>query len=335
MSNHTLDLGDFHWLADMLGTIEVGLVVLDRQHRVQAWNGFMENHSGMTGSRVHERNLFELFPDLPEAWLKRKIETVLQLNTRTFSSWEQRPYLFRFPNSRPITGTESFMYQNITLCPLTSSDGSRGHVCILIYDATETAASRRGLERANEQLEKLSQTDRLTGLFNRGAWENLVINEFERFNRYQHECAVVMFDIDHFKAVNDTYGHQVGDDVIRHTAETLRNNLRSTDLAGRYGGEEFGVVLPETDARGARVFCERVRVQIANAIVDTHGQSIRYTISLGVAMLRAPMDNYLTWLEASDKALYAAKESGRNQTCFFDPSSDDAGTSTSPTADGK
>jgi diguanylate cyclase (GGDEF)-like protein/PAS domain S-box-containing protein len=317
MNDSILEIREFHWLVDMLETIEVGLVVLDRQYRVHAWNGFMENHSGLTGTRVRERNLFELFPDLPTQWLKRKIDTVLQLNTRTFSSWEQRPYLFRFPNCRPITGTESFMYQNVTICPLASADGSRGHVCILIYDATETAASRRGLERANAQLEKLSQTDRLTGLLNRGAWENLLIGEFERYRRYQHECAVVMFDIDHFKPVNDTYGHQVGDDVIRHTSQTLRNNLRQTDLGGRYGGEEFGVILPETDERGAGVFCERVREQIANAVVETHGEKIRYTISLGVALLDRSMPDYLHWLEAADKALYEAKENGRNQVRFF------------------
>ena len=314
MTESIQELREFHWLIDMLETIEVGLVVLDTRFRVHAWNGFMANHSGVTGTRVRERNLFELFPELPDQWLKRKIETVLQLNTRTFSSWEQRPYLFRFPNSRPITGSESFMYQNITICPLASSDGSREHVCILIYDATETATSRRGMERANAQLEKLSQTDRLTGLLNRGAWENLLAGEFERYRRYRHQCALVMLDIDHFKAVNDTHGHQVGDDVIRSTAQTLRNNLRQTDIGGRYGGEEFGVILPETDQQGAVMFCERIREQIAGAVIEVHGKEIRYTISLGVALLHESMPDYGAWIEAADKSLYKAKHNGRNQT---------------------
>lgn len=319
MTDGVLDIREFHWLMDMLETIEVGLVVLDREYQVHVWNRFMENHSGVAASRVRDRNIFELFPDLPADWLKRKMETVLLLNTRTFSSWEQRPYLFRFRNYRPVTGTESFMYQNITICPLASADGSVQHVCVLIYDATDTASSRRGLERANEQLERLSQTDRLTGLTNRGAWENLLVSEFERFRRYKHDCAVVMFDIDHFKAVNDTYGHQVGDDVIRFTAQTLRHNLRQTDIGGRYGGEEFGVILPETDERGARIFCERVREQIATAVVETHGHEIRFTISLGIAMLDPAIPDYLHWLEASDKALYEAKENGRNQVRLFSP----------------
>lgn len=313
MSDNALNIREFHWLMDMLETIEVGLVVLDRQYRIQVWNGFMENHSGLSGTEVRDRDLFELFPDLPAEWLKRKVETVLHLDTRSFSSWEQRPYLFRFPSYRPITGTEPFMYQNITICPLISADGAREHICILIYDATETAASRRRLERANAQLEKLSRTDRLTGLLNRGAWEALAIAEFERHRRYQHPCALVMFDIDHFKQVNDTHGHPVGDDVIRHTAAVIQGSLRATDLGGRYGGEEFGLILPETDSDGAMLFAERLRAQIEAAVVATHGLEIRYTVSLGVAPLKPEILDYMQWLEAADHALYDAKHNGRNQ----------------------
>lgn len=316
MNDSILEIREFHWLVDMLGTIEVGLLVLDRDYRIQAWNGFMENQSGVTAARARDQNLFDLFPELPGKWLRRKIETVLQLNTRTFTSWEQRPYLFRFPCPRPITGTEAFMYQNVTICPLSSADTGINHVCILIYDATETATSRRGLERANAQLEKLSQTDGLTGLLNRTAWETLLAGEFERNRRYHHECSLVMFDIDHFKAVNDSFGHPAGDDVIRHTARTLLKNLRGADTAGRYGGEEFAVILPETGQTGARVFCERLRSQIENATVDTHGHALHYTISLGVAMLDTGLKDYTSWLRAADTALYAAKENGRNQVCF-------------------
>ncbi|MFE8069552.1 diguanylate cyclase [Marinobacteraceae bacterium S3BR75-40.1] len=316
-NNSALEIREFHWLMDMLETIEVGLVVLDRDYRVHVWNGFMENHSGVTASRVREKVIFDQFPDLPRDWLQRKVESVLLLNTRTFSSWEQRPYLFKFRNYRPITGTESFMYQNITICPLASSDGSVNHVCILIYDVTDTASGRRALERANAQLEKLSQTDRLTHLLNRGAWENLLVSEFERFRRYQHACALVMFDIDHFKKVNDTYGHQAGDEVIRKTADILRQNLRQTDLAGRYGGEEFAVILPETDARGAQIFCERVRQSIEECVVDTRAGDITYTISMGISALDNEVKDYNEWLEQSDQALYQAKENGRNQVRIF------------------
>ena len=126
-----------------------------------------------------------------------------------------------------------------------------------------------------------------------------------------------MFDIDHFKRVNDTWGHQAGDEVIRTTSAILRRNLRQTDIGGRYGGEEFGVILPETDVHGARIFCERVRENIADTTVKTSAGDIDFTISLGISMIGEELDDYTQWLEQSDKALYVAKEGGRNQVRVY------------------
>ena len=307
------DANEFHWLMDMLESVEVGLVVLDLDFHVQAWNGFMEHHSGITARQIRDKVLFEVFPDIPEAWLTRKVDAVAMLNTRAFTSWEQRPYLFKFRNTRPITGTEEYMFQNLTISPITAPNGEVEKVCLLVYDVTEFASSKRALERANEQLAKLSMTDRLTGLLNRGTWENLVDAEYERFRRYGQATSLVMFDIDHFKPVNDTYGHLAGDEVIRHTAEVTRNNIRQSDSAGRYGGEEFGIILPETDAESARVICERIREAIENSTVSTTAGDIRYTVSMGIAQLTETPENYMQWMQKADEALYKAKESGRNK----------------------
>jgi diguanylate cyclase (GGDEF)-like protein len=307
------EAGAFHWLVDMLESVEVGLVVLDLDFRVQAWNGFMEHHSGITGSQIQNKVLFDVFPDIPQAWLTRKVDAVAMLNTRAFTSWEQRPYLFKFRNTRPITGTEEYMFQNLTISPLTGTTGEVDKICLLIYDVTEFASSKRALERANEQLAKLSMTDRLTGLLNRGTWENLVDAEYERYRRYGQATSLVMFDIDHFKPVNDNYGHLAGDEVIRHTAQTTRNNIRQSDSAGRYGGEEFGIILPETDAENARLLCERIRESIEKSTVETSAGNITYTISMGIAQLTDEPENYMQWMQKADEALYAAKESGRNK----------------------
>ncbi|WP_138435078.1 GGDEF domain-containing protein [Marinobacter shengliensis] len=303
----------FHWLVDMLESVEVGLVVMDLEFRVQAWNGFMENHSGITASQIRDQVLFDAFPDIPRAWLTRKVDAVAMLNTRAFTSWEQRPYLFKFRNTRPITGTEEYMFQNLTISPLTSTTGEVDKICLLIYDVTEFASSKRALERANEQLAKLSMTDRLTGLLNRGTWENLVDAEYERYRRYGQATSLVMFDIDHFKPVNDNYGHLAGDEVIRHTAQTTRSNIRQSDSAGRYGGEEFGIILPETDAENARLICERIRESIEKSTVETSAGNITYTISMGIAQLTDEPENYMQWMQKADEALYAAKECGRNR----------------------
>ncbi|KEF31672.1 diguanylate cyclase (GGDEF domain) with PAS/PAC sensor [Marinobacter nitratireducens] len=318
MAMNENEVNAFHWLADMLESVEVGLVVLDLEFRVQAWNGFMENHSGITASRIRDQILFDVFPDIPEAWLTRKVDAVAMLNTRAFTSWEQRPYLFKFRNTRPITGTEEYMFQNLTISPLSGTTGNVEKVCLMVYDVTDIASSKRALERANEQLAKLSMTDRLTGLKNRGTWENLVDAEYERYRRYGHATSLVMFDIDRFKKVNDTYGHLAGDEVIKHTAGMTLNNLRQSDSAGRYGGEEFGIILPETDAEGAKIICERIREGIEQSVVDTTAGPIQYTISMGIAQLTDVPENHMQWMQQADEALYAAKKSGRNRVMVFD-----------------
>ena len=129
-----------------------------------------------------------------------------------------------------------------------------------------------------------------------------------------------MFDIDHFKQVNDTYGHQAGDQVIREVARVLRENLRDTDIAGRYGGEEFGVILSNTDAQSARVFCERLRKQVAALEVEHEDLTINITVSLGISQADVSTPAYTDWLEQADQALYASKQGGRNQTRIFQSS---------------
>lgn len=317
MAIKEIEASTFHWLIDMLESVEVGLVVLDLDFRVQAWNGFMEHHSGITASRIREQVLFEVFPDIPKAWLTRKVDSVAMLNTRAFTSWEQRPFLFRFRNTRPITGTEDYMFQNLTISPLSGSDGKVEKICLMVYDVTDIATSKRALEKANEQLAKLSMTDRLTGLLNRGTWENLIDAEFERFRRYGQPTCLVMFDIDHFKPVNDTYGHLAGDEVIKYTAKIMKDSLRQSDSPGRYGGEEFGIILPETGPEGATIICERIRETIQNSTVQTTVAPIQYTVSIGIAPLTEGPENHMQWLQQADEALYAAKEGGRNKVVVF------------------
>ncbi|KAA8984272.1 sensor domain-containing diguanylate cyclase [Halospina sp. K52047b] len=306
-------LHEFHWIMDMLQTIEVGLVVLDRQLRIQLWNGFMENHSGFSATRVQDCSLLEIFPEIHEGWIWRKMETALTLNMRTFTTWEQRPHPFPFRNARPITGTEPYMYQNITFSPLTSASGEVDHVCLVVYDVTDSATAKLRMERSNARLQQQSQSDGLTGLLNRCAWESLLASEFERFRRYGSIGTLLMLDIDHFKPINDTWGHQAGDDVIRAVSGMISERLRQTDIAGRYGGEEFAVILPETDIGGGEILGERLRQSISTMEVTTEAGIIQCTISLGVAQVSSTMGDHHQWLSLVDKALYAAKDNGRNQ----------------------
>lgn len=319
MPDRQPDLKEFHWLMNMIQTMDVGLVVLDRDYRIQVWNGFMANHSGQAPHDVVGRNLFSVFDSIPQTWFRHKAESVFLLKNRAFTTWEQRPYLFRFRNYRPITGTAEYMYQNITLIPLISADGQVRHIGIIIYDVTDMAVGKLQLQQANDELETLSRTDRLTGLNNRGYWEECLIAEYKRVNRTQAPCTLVLFDIDHFKKVNDTCGHQAGDEVIRVTARLLMECKRTTDIAGRYGGEEFAVILINTGVEGATVFAERLRKQVEQQAVSHEGKQIRFTISLGLAECGDHIQDHQQWIECSDQALYQAKQSGRNRSVLYSP----------------
>ncbi|QSX36752.1 GGDEF domain-containing protein [Shewanella sedimentimangrovi] len=318
MAQNADAMNELHWLIDMVQTIEVGLVVLDRNFNIQLWNGFMENHSGISPNAIKGCNLFEQFPNLPANWLKQKMESVFLLKNRAFISWEQRPFVFKFKNYRPITGRAEFMYQNVTLLPLASLTGQVTHLSMIVYDVTDIAINKLQLKAANTQLEHLSQTDGLTQLFNRRHWQQCMNHEYERFSRYGDSASLVMFDIDHFKRVNDTYGHMAGDKVIQHIAHILSQSLRETDCAGRYGGEEFAVVMSNTRARDAWHFTERLRTRIAASPIQFEGQSIQVTISLGIAEVGDPVDSASMWLSNADHALYQAKQEGRNRSIIFE-----------------
>ena len=319
MSDESLEIDHLHLLLDMVESLDVGLIVLDRQYRVRVWNRFISNHSGLSASRAIGRVLFEIFPEIPQRWFQQKVEPVYVLRARAFTTWELRPCLFRFRNYRPITGPAEFMYQNVTVIPLVSTDGTVNHIGVIVYDVTDMAVSRLELGKANAELERLSRTDRLTGLNNRGYLEECLAAEFRRVGRTKRPTSLVMFDIDHFKRVNDTYGHPAGDEVIRQTSRLLRETMRLTDIAGRYGGEEFVVVLIETGGQDACIFAERLRNTIASSPVTHEDDSISYTISLGIAELTEDMANQAQWLEAADSALYASKHGGRNRTTLHPP----------------
>ncbi|MGH1469901.1 MAG: diguanylate cyclase [Cellvibrionaceae bacterium] len=312
------ELHEFHWLLDVLQTIGAGLVVMDRTYKITLWNGFMQNHSALMPTEVMGKTIFSLFPELPEKWFKRKAQSVFMLRNSAFTTWEQRPYLFKFKNYRPITGRAEFMYQNCTIMPLTGLQHEVDHICLIVYDVTDTAVNKLSLQDANAQLEHLSRTDRLTGLYNRGWWEECLVNEFKRFSRSNAKTSLVMFDIDHFKKVNDTYGHQAGDEVIRKTAETVRKTIRDVDIAGRYGGEEFTIILYDSNENGSMAFAERLRTMIEDLTVIYEEIEIKFTISLGLATLDTHIDSPTDWIEAADKALYKAKESGRNCWKIFE-----------------
>jgi len=178
----------------------------------------------------------------------------------------------------------------------------------------ELDLKNRELEVANKRLKKLSITDGLTELFNHRHVHELLRDEFERSRRSQEPLAVAMIDLDRFKQVNDTWGHPTGDIVLFETARILRETAREIDMVGRYGGEEFIAILPNTGLDEAAHFAERVRQAVEAHLYRDEDTEIRMTCSSGVASFPAPgIEKPEELLKSADEALYMAKESGRNR----------------------
>jgi diguanylate cyclase (GGDEF)-like protein len=187
-------------------------------------------------------------------------------------------------------------------------------------DRVLTLSLEKLIERIAE-VEALATTDPLTRLLNRLACLNLLAAEIERANRYERPLAIALIDIDHFKRVNDTHGHAVGDEVLRHVASVLRDNVRSVDSLGRYGGEEFLLVMPETDVDGALASCENLRRLVARTeLALAEELQIRVTISAGITGGTGTGSLEIDrLLREADTALYTSKALGRDQLQAYRP----------------
>jgi diguanylate cyclase (GGDEF)-like protein len=221
---------------------------------------------------------------------------------------------------------------------LNTKDGFRiGTLCVLDNEPHQLTPQQRELLaglarqvmalfelRENEQMLRdalarehyLASIDSLTGLLNRRILFERFDNELERSRRYDMPLSVVLIDLDHFKVVNDKYGHAAGDAVLRKVGEIIRAGVRSIDIAGRYGGEELCVVLPETQIEGARTFAESLRKRIEAAIIVVDGHNLCVTASIGVATFRADRSEVHSMLGAADEAMYSAKRDGRNRVAL-------------------
>jgi diguanylate cyclase (GGDEF)-like protein len=167
------------------------------------------------------------------------------------------------------------------------------------------------LQEKNSKLHQLSITDELTGLFNRKHLLETLNTEITRSKRNEHTFALLVIDIDHFKLINDTFGHQKGDEVLRLLSDIFQDTVRSCDYVARYGGEEFIVMLPEVGAAGAREVAERIRERVARESINRKGD--RITISIGMAMFAEHGNTTELLFQQADQALYAAKAAGRNR----------------------
>ncbi len=206
------------------------------------------------------------------------------------------------------------MWVEIYTYPILDEERNATHVIEYTHDITERKKSEGEKWRLIERLEYLSRTDSLTGLANRRALTDSLMYEVDRAKRYNSELSLILCDIDNFKAINDSYGHDAGDRALQAVSATLKTLLRKADIAGRYGGDEFMLILPETSLAGAENLADKLLTVVRGAEMLFHdGKPIQLSLSIGVAGLKADDVNIDSFIKRVDDAMYISKQRGRNR----------------------
>ena len=289
-------------LRAIVDDLDYGIVVLDRERRVQFIN-----------------RAFRRYWRVPDDWPESRATFIkLMYHCRSASAYAvshdrlgdyvlKQMSLIRSGEDRPLkirlASGEVIQFRCKAL-----PDGGR----LLTYGNVSD------LIRETEALERLASIDGMTGLNNRRNFMELAESEWARFKRYGRPLALLMIDVDHFKSVNDTYGHDIGDEVIRAVADTLQKQKRVPDIAGRLGGEEFALLLPEATLDSAVAAAERLRGLVEAQVIAVDGQHIPVTISVGASAVQAETLGIEELIKQADVALYEAKRSGRNRVCRFE-----------------
>ena len=299
----------FNWMSDQLFQVHNGLknerdklmtillssregiVVTDGQEQVVLANPTVERLLGKNHAKIVQDGLLDIVDD-PEY-----MAALLDQNRRDI----------------PSTIVYNNHILNVYASTIFTGDGIRIGSAALVRDITQ----EKNLE---EKLRKLSHTDALTGLYNRRWFDTALLEEFQRATRYEQTLGVLLFDVDHFKRFNDTYGHDQGDRVLQALGSVMREHFREIDHPCRYGGEEFCAILPNTGYPGTNLAAERLRQKVEAMVVD----GLKVTISIGAAVYPIVGKNSDDLLKQADLAVYKAKASGRNKVCFAEPVASEA-----------
>ena len=198
----------------------------------------------------------------------------------------------------------------------------RAELIARLNTGTRILKLEESLKKANEKIRIMSITDSLTGCYNRAFMTQYLSQEIQKAKRYKHALSLILCDIDRFKTINDTYGHQTGDSVLKEFVQCIMGHIRKdVDMLFRYGGDEFLIALPETGIKGAYILAERLGKAVSQKVIQVHGRQIHITSSFGVAGLdpSTPDEESSpeTLISRADKCLYEAKEKGRDSVSFF------------------
>lgn len=306
------------YLAQIIQSTSVATVVIDQAHQVTHWNKACEALTGLPAAEAMQtRNHrspdnIERQPFLADLVLEGEIEADFHRfflgNLRKSSLVDGAYETEEFREN--AQGEGKWLY--LTAAPLLSREGELIGAIETIQDVTERRLAEESLRQSEERYRHLSVTDSLTQLYNARHFKTTLDQEMLRAQRYRRPLVLVIADVDNFKSINDTYGHAEGDRVLEALAEVIKNTLRSSDTAYRYGGEEFAILMPEVSAAEGAVVADRLRAEFAGVPLNMpDGAVIRVSISVGLTQFQ-PGDDARSLFCRADSGMYLAKQRGKN-----------------------
>jgi diguanylate cyclase (GGDEF)-like protein/PAS domain S-box-containing protein len=275
------------------------LIIIDREYRIIKFNDAYTRTRGKSPSDLSGKKCYE-------ALQNRDLVCRECVVDRTFQSKDPcaKEKQLMLPDGS-LSWIEIYTY------PIFDQSRNVTHVVEYARDITDRKKEEEEKKSLIRNLSRLSMTDGLTGLLNRRALNDMLKHEIDRSTRYNADLSLLLCDVDKFKGINDTFGHTAGDRVLQAVSEALKGALRKADILGRYGGDEFMIILPETGLSGARSLAEKIRIAVNELDFELPGNDRRrLSISIGVASCCTPGDDIDTLLALADSALYSSKEAG-------------------------
>lgn len=314
----------------------IGQMVLREDMVVVFWNRCLESWTGVTRDQLLGKSILDHYPHLSDPKYAGRLTSLLNGGPPIIFSSQLHRHIIQAPlpggKSRfqytvvtaipafvPDTHYAMFAIQDVTSLTEAIENHRKAHDWLMaeMEERRKTEAelmkTTEELTRLNRILHESSIRDGLTGLFNHRYFFQVLNRDFTLARRNKSDYACLLLDLDHFKRINDTFGHPFGDEVLKGVAEVMLERVRGTDLVARYGGEEFAVLLPGADLEGATLLAETIRAKIAERVFIYGTDAVRVTVSIGVGSLHAHVpDSSQDLLAITDKALYRAKSAGRN-----------------------